>query len=222
MKIIKPSVEILSVVSGDLLAEIEVAARNCYKSEDKITLDSGKKMISSLIKNEHTAMLEFADITVRILTDRGVMAELTRHRHLSFAIESTRYCKYNKDKFGSQLTFIEPCFWVDEPNEMDVLKAQKMGMWEIAMRNAENAYLEMMEVGATAQEARSVLPNSLKTEIVCKGNVREWRHVLKLRCDKAAHPQIREVMCMLLKELHSRVPVLFDDLYMEFIIIGGN
>lgn len=219
MKIIKPSVEILSKNLGvTLLKQIEEAGRTCYKSEDKIidNGDSAVALVKQFLTRKHEAMLEFADITVRIICDRGVTHEIVRHRVASYAQESTRYCNYAKDKFGNELTFIEPCFWRDKINEVNVLNSQKYGIWKAAMRDAEDFYLRLIEVGATPQEARAVLPNSLKTEIVMKANIREWRHFFKLRCSNAAHPQMREISIMLLNLFCNEVPVVFDDLKEEF------
>lgn len=135
----------------------------------------------------------------------GVSHEIVRHRMASFCQESTRYCNYSKDKFDGELTFIKPCFWDDGSDQMRD--------WRSAMTLAENHYLGLLAMGATSQEARTVLPNSLKTELVMTANIREWRHFLDLRCDPAAHPQMREVALLLLDKLHDAVPVCFDDLW---------
>ena len=213
MRIIKPSYEILTPISKGGVKElmnIERIARVCYKSEDKITPDgeSAKKLIKMLIDREHEAMLEHGSISVLFICDRGVSHEIVRHRLASFAQESTRYCNYSKDRFGKEIAFIEPVFW----NENDYDYED----WERAVYEAEETYFEMLGRGATPQEARSVLPNSLKTEIVMTANYREWRHFLKLRCDLSAHPQMRELSRPLLKELHSKIPVIFDDIYEKF------
>lgn len=145
------------------------------------------------------------NISVRFTCDRGVSHELVRHRLASFSQESTRYANYSHNKFGREITVIKPCFWDEGSPEYKE--------WLSTMENAENAYLRLIEMGARAEQARSVLPNSLKTEIVMTCNVREWRHVLNLRCSSASHPQMRELMLPLLAELHERVPVIFDDIY---------
>lgn len=210
MKIIKPSYEIQTYISpyGILeLERIEQAARVCYKSEDKY-LDQGesaKKLIRNLIKNGHEAMLEHSSLTVKFICDRGISHELVRHRMASFAQESTRYCNYSQDKFDSQITVIEP-FYLDKSSE-----AYKEWYW--SMERAEESYFELLNQGLTPQEARCVLPNSLKTEVVVTANYREWRHILKLRTDRTAHPQIRELMVPLLKDLYEQIPVIFDDIY---------
>lgn len=218
MKITKPSYEILTPISDGGIKElqhIERIARVCYKSEDKISPDgeSAKQLIKMLINREHEAMLEHGSISVLFICDRGVSHELVRHRMASFAQESTRYCNYSKDKFGNELTFIEPCFWdgFDMSDDEDLY-----GGWYNSCFEAEKLYLQLLDQGASPQEARTVLPNSLKTEIVVTANYREWRHILKLRCNPAAHPQMRELMRPLLKELHEKLPVIFDDIYDEF------
>ena len=209
MKIIKPFATILTDISDGGIKElqfIEQAARTCYKSEDKITDDgdSAKSLVKRLIKSGHEAMLEHSSLSVKFVVDRGISHEIVRHRLFSFAQESTRYCNYSKGKFGSELTFIEPCF-------LDI-KDYNMITWLAACTYAQSVYFTLLEEGATPQEARTVLPNSVKTELIVTGNYREWRHFLKLRTDKAAHPQMREVTIPLLKELQRRIPVIFDDI----------
>ena len=209
MRIIKPYYIILSDISEGGIKElqfIEQAARTCYKSEDKITDDgdSAKSLVKRLIKSGHEAMLEHSSLSVKFVVDRGISHEIVRHRLFSFAQESTRYCNYSNGKFGSELTFIKPCFWDVEDYNMIT--------WLAVCSYTEAAYFNLLEEGATPQEARTVLPNSLATEIVVTGNYREWRHFLKLRTDKAAHPQMREVTIPLLKELQNRIPISFDDI----------
>ncbi|MDP3430128.1 MAG: FAD-dependent thymidylate synthase, partial [Desulfomicrobium sp.] len=118
------------------------------------------------------------------------------------------YAKYAQDKFGSEITVIRPFFWAEND--------ERYQMWLLAMQACEDAYLRLVQAGATAQEARSVLPNSLKTEIVTTANIREWRHIFKLRCDRAAHPQMRQIMLPLLGAFKERIPLLFDDLGERF------
>lgn len=209
MKIIKPYYIILSDISEGGIKElqfIEQAARTCYKSEDRITNDgdSAKSLVKRLIASGHEAMLEHSSLSVKFVVDRGVSHEIVRHRLFSFAQESTRYCNYSKGKFGGELTFIKPCFWDVEDYNMIT--------WLAVCSYTETAYFNLLEEGATPQEARAVLPNSLATELVVTGNYREWRHFLKLRTDKAAHPQMREVAIPLLKELQRWIPVIFDDI----------
>jgi len=202
MKIIKPSFEILGY-TPNITKIIEMGIRTAYKSEDKIKDGSDVEIIERIKNFKHESTLEHGSITVKFVTDRGVTHELVRHRIASFTQESTRYCNYGKDKFDNQVTFIEPFFFNDRPL---LMKA-----WECTCGFAEEIYLDMIEQKAKPQEARSILPNSLKTEIVVTANPREWRHIFELRTNQAAHPQIRQLMCPLLNEFRQLWPVLFDD-----------
>lgn len=205
MRVIKAGFHILSPVDGQkILKSIEEAGRVCYKSEEKITEDSAEKFVAGIIKRGHEAVLEHEAIWVKFIVDRGVSHEIVRHRLAAYCQESTRYCNYSKGKFGEEITVIEPCFW---DKDSDLMKD-----WRSAMRMAENHYLGLLHQGASPQEARSVLPNSLKTEVVMTANLREWRHFFKLRTAPAAHPQMREVAIALLKEFQKLVPVVFDDI----------
>lgn len=212
MKIINASTEILTPITGDELKQIEYAGRTCYKSEDKITDDSAKKFVENLIKRGHEAMLEHSSLSVKFICDRGVSHELVRHRLASFAQESTRYCNYSKDKFGKELTFIRPCF-LESGTDPYIY-------WENAMADAEIYYLSMLGEGCTPQEARSVLPNSIKTEVVMTANYREWRHFFWLRAARKtgpAHPQMEELTVPLLREVVNKIPVVFDDIYRSLL-----
>jgi len=210
MKVINPSFEILTPITGNELKLIEAAGRTCYKSENNITDESSKKFVAGLIKRGHEAMLEHSFLSIRFICDRGVSHELVRHRLASFAQESTRYCNYNKDKFGNELTFIKPLFF--EPGTDDYR------LWANAMLQAEYRYMQLIQNGRTPQEARSVLPNSVKTEVVMSTNYREWRHFFKLRAARAtgpAHPQMEELTRPLLEELKKLIPVVFDDIVIK-------
>lgn len=210
MKVIEPSFEILTPISECGIKElqmIERIGRVCYKSEDKISPsgDSAKKFVKMIIDRGHEAMIEHSQLSVLFVCDRGVSHEIVRHRLCSFAQESTRYVNYSReDKAPEGIIFIKP-FFLDE-------KSDKYREWLITCQDCEFWYLQAIKKGATPQEARAVLINSVKTEIVVTGNYREWRHLLKLRCDQAAHPQMREIMVPLLSELKQRIPVVFDDL----------
>jgi len=209
MNIIKPSYTIEKLDDGDeILAFIERCGRTCYKSEDAITPDTAKGFVKMLLKRGHHSVIEHVHMTVRFICDRGVTHELVRHRLVAYSQESTRYCNYSKGKYGGGIILIDPCFW-DTSKKTDVSQRNE---WKQVCREAEFYYLELLRKGASPQEARSVLPNSLKTEIVATANLREWRHIFTLRTAKAAHPQMREIMVPLLKEVQERVPVLFDDI----------
>lgn len=209
MKIVSPGHVILFLPDGgDILKLIELAGRTCYKSEDRITEESAAAFVRRIIASGHHSVIEHMGLTVRFTCDRGVSHELVRHRLASYSQESTRYANYSKDRFGGEITVIRPCFWEEG--------SPAWKEWEAAMRTAETAYLNLLAAGAKPEQARSVLPNSLKTEIVMSANLREWRHVFSLRCDGRAHPQIREIMRPLLAELRERLPVVFEDLYERF------
>jgi len=209
MRIIDPSFEILAMPQGEeALKVIELAGRTCYKSEDKISADSAPQFVGRIVDSGHESVIEHSSATVRFITDRGVTHELVRHRLAAYSQESTRYANYARDKFGNEITVIRPPFWAEDSDQYR--------LWMEGVAAAERAYLALIAAGAKAQEARSVLPNSLKTEIVMTANFREWRHVFRLRCDGAAHPQIRQIMLPLLDEFSRRVPVLFGDLRERF------
>lgn len=209
MRIISPSHEILSSIDGDsILKRIELAGRTCYKSEDRITVDSAKVFVKRILSAGHHSVIEHVNITVRFICDRGITHELVRHRLASYSQESTRYANYSKNKFGREITVIKPLFWSEDSSEYME--------WKAAMEQSEKSYMRLIELAARPEQARSVLPNSLKTEIVVTCNVREWRHILGLRCSKAAHPQIREIMLPLLAEFKEKLPVLFEDIYEKY------
>ena len=205
MKIIEPSVQLEDKIDGQaILKKIERIGRVCYKSENNIKDDSAERFVKSIIARGHESVLEHVSISVRVICDRGVTHEIVRHRVASYSQESTRYNNYSKDKYGNELTFIKPCFWEEDSELFDT--------WKVAMKYAQSQYFNLLELGATPELARSVLPNSLKTEIVMTMNLREWRHFFKLRCAKAAHPQAREIANMILKEFKEKILIIFDDI----------
>ena len=240
MRIVNAKYEILNPHLDEqgvrnIYKQIELAGRTCYKSEDKITEESAERFARALVKNGHEAMLEHASIMIRFTVDRGVSHELVRHRLASFAQESTRYCNYSMDKFGKEITVIEPCFFNEIPDRrkgaiMDLLDGvpspddilcdfteleQAFGEWYFACSRAEASYFYLLENGLTPQEARSVLPTSVKTEVVMTMNMRELRHFLKLRAAGVTgkpHPQMLEVAMPLLIELKGKLPALFYDI----------
>jgi len=203
------AIEFETIIEDDILGEkilksIERYGRTCYKSEDKINDESSVEFIKKIIERGHESVLEHEKISVRIICDRGVTHEIVRHRIGSYSQESTRYCNYSTNSFDNQITCILPSFWKDDK--------QKLQMWMTAMESAEDSYFSLLNAGASPQEARSVLPNSLKTEIVVTYNLREWRHFFKLRTSGAAHPQMREVALSLLTKFKSLIPVVFADI----------
>ena len=220
MNIINASYKIEKLPSREDIQLIEAAGRVCYKSEEKITDTSFVDFLERIVRKGHESVLEHSMLTVRFICDRGVSHELVRHRLASFSQESTRYCNYSGD-----VTFILPLYLKEgrdlyyntEHDDgagslLQNVEVNKFGTWCNSMQSAATAYNTMLQWGASAQEARAVLPNSTKTEVVMTANLREWRHILKLRTSKAAHPQMRELMCPLLKELKASIPVIFDDI----------
>jgi len=201
MNIIEQSHEIITLFNpSQIYKDIEMAGRTAYKSEDKITFDSAEKFIRNIRERGHESVLEHVNLAVRFITDRGVTHEIVRHRLVAYTQESTRYCNYSK----KGMTFISPVFWDKSSIEWQ--------LWMDSMILAEDNYNKLIDIGANPQEARSVLPNSLKTEIVCTTNIREWRHILQLRTVPAAHPQMVALMMPLLIELQDKLPVLFEDI----------
>lgn len=227
MKFIKPGYQILTKDFSNMLKNIELAGRTCYKSEDKITDDSASRFVANLVKHGHEAMIEHEKITVKFICDRGISHEIVRHRMASYAQESTRYCNYSKDKFGDQCTFIIP-FWTNIPEgeqprakwgaKEDIFKfgdtilSEDEASFINSCWYAEKSYFDLLNKGWTPEKARAVLPNCLKTEIIVTMNLREWRHFFKLRCAADAHPQIQQLAIPLLLEFRGRLPVVFDDI----------
>ena len=207
MRIIEPSFEIISpteINGNDILKEIEKIARTCYKSEDKITDLSAQDLIRQLLKRGHEAMLEFGpSITVKFICNRGFTHELVRHRIASYAQESTRYCNYSKEKHGNEITVIKPSV---------PMSLNNYNFWVESMKACEQAYMHLIKHGVPPQIARGVLPIDVKTEINIKANLREWRHIFKLRTSVAAHPSMHQLMRPLLKQLQTNIPIIFDDI----------
>lgn len=207
MRIIEPFVEILQPIDGKgMLQRIEECGRTAYQSDSDGTMDGTEAFVRKLLKRGHESVLEHCSFTMRIICDRGVSHELVRHRLASYTQESTRYCAYTKCKFGGEITVIRPSF-LGEGTTL----SQKI--WEEACEAAEKAYFALIDEGCSPQEARSVLPNSLKTEIMMTANLREWRHFFKLRCSKAAHPDMRKIAIQGLYESYKEIPVVFDDIF---------
>ena len=202
MRIINPSVEIVAMPTyPESLRIVESAARTCYKSEDRIGEGSAEKLIRHCIKRGHESVLEHVGFTLRIVTDRGVLAELTRHRiGVAFSVESTRYVRYDGD-----MAFVEPWWWED-PNVDELCHR----LFRVVCDDAEDIYLAMINNGMSPQAARAILPLSLATTITMTANIREWRHIFKLRCDSAAHPDIVRVMTMARDIARGNLPVFFE------------
>lgn len=232
MQVIRQSWQFVRTPDGeDILRQIEEAGRTCYKSEDKMTPESAREFVKKALDMGHHSIVEHANVGVRIITDRGVTHEIVRHRIASYSQESTRYCNYAKGQFGWEITTILPVWFygttglfppgevfehlkTDDVTDLSAREIQYL-KWYHSMIRIEEDYLSLLKLGQSAQEARSVLPNSLKTEIVMTCNVREWRHFFNLRGGKAAHPQMRDLALDMLKGFKKTVPVIFDDLYPE-------
>ena len=224
---------------NEIYKQIERIGKTCYKSEAVISNDSSAAFIDRLIEHGHEAMLEHVSMTVKFIVDRGISHELVRHRLASFAQESTRYCNYSKEKFDKEITVIEPVIFkhmpekekkliqdilvhnkaIDETENVDSVADERLYhlyiMWAMQCKDAEHMYMMMLDEGATPEIARSVLPHSLKTEVVMTANMREWRHFLKLRAEGVTgkpHPQMLEVTIPLLEELQDNLPALFGDI----------
>lgn len=214
MKVIQPQAYIESNISeDDAIMLIERAGRVCYKSENKIKRDSAETFIRGILKRGHESVIEHVSVTVRVICDRGVSHEIVRHRIASYSQESTRYCNYADDKFGNEITVIAPYFFennkfiVDDGSDDRYLYS----VWYNSCKEAEEAYNILISNGASPQEARSVLPNSLKTEMFITMNLREWRHFFRLRCSHAAHPQMRQIANMILNQFKQRFPLFVED-----------
>ncbi len=212
VKIIEPSVEILTELDGNkILKHIENCGRTCYQSYQNVSEDvsSAKKMIEMLIKSGHESVLEHFSISVKMKVDIGVYKDITRHRAgTAFSIESTRFCNYSKDKFGNEISFIKPCN-IEENTEM-------YSLWLSEMKNIEETYCKMADMGAKPDQLRMILPHSTASEVSMSANLRSWRHIFNMRCAKAAHPSVRQAMLMILNKLYNHIPVIFDDLYERF------
>lgn len=205
MKIIEPSVEILTDVNRDkVLKHIEKCGRTCYQSYEKESENSAEKMVQMLIKSGHESVLEHFSITVKMKTDVGAYKDITRHRAgTAFSIESTRFCNYSKGKFGNELTFIKPCN-IEENSNLWYL-------WFYQMEYTEDTYKTMAEFGAKPDQLRMILPHSTAAEVCMTANLRAWRHILRIRCHKAAHPSVQQIMKMVLKEFKELLPEVFND-----------
>lgn len=211
MKVVKPSFEILTPIDRESICkQIELVARTCYKSEDQITNTSAPRMVKALLNRKHLAMIEHAHVSVKFICDRGVSHEIVRHRLASYAQESTRYCNYSLGKHGNEITVIKPFFFQEGTPEY--------ASWLTACETSEKMYLDLLSMGRSPQEARSVLPNSLKTEIVVTMNLREWIHFFNLRAvgtTGAPHPQMVESALPVLEAFAEALPEIFADQYSQ-------
>ncbi len=203
MRIVKPYVIVEKFDGVQVMKRIERACRTCYRSEGKITDDSYKNLIKNCINRGHESVLEHEKVTVRIYNDIGSYKDLTRHRFASFSVESTRYCSYDKDKYGNEISFMDPVYIEDE---------KVYEVWKKTMQDIENSYLEMKKLGATTDMCRNILPHSTAAEYTMTANIREWKHIFELRANNHVHPAIRQVMIPLLKYFKEQMPDIFGDI----------
>lgn len=212
MKIVQAQVVPITQLNGQaILKRIEEIARTCYRSEDKITADgeSAKKIVRALSQAGHGAMLEHATISMRYVSNIAAYKDLTRHRHGSYAIESTRWCNYNKGKFGSEIKFLDP---IEIPK--DSLKYQ---VWLNSMEQAEQNYMTLANMGAKPDELSLVLPQSTAAEFVITANLREWNHIFGLRAVGHSRPCVQQIMQPTLEMFHKEIPIVFDDVYNKMV-----
>lgn len=203
MRIVEPWIKVEKIDGKKIMKRIERACRTCYRSEGNVTEDSYKNLLKNCITRGHESILEHEKVTVRVYCDIGSYKDLTRHRFASFSVESTRYCSYNKDKYGNEITFINPVY-IENKETYDI--------WKETMSCIEKAYVAMRESGATVDMSREILPHSTAAEYTMTANIREWKHILSLRTIKHVHPSIRQVMIPLLKYFKEEMPEIFDDI----------
>lgn len=204
MKVVAPSIEVFKTkdeAEKDILL-IEKAGRLCYRSESSISEGSAEKFIKNIIKSGHESVIEHASVSIRIICSRSCSHQIVRHRLASFSQESQRYCNYSKDKFGNEVVFIEP------PSYDDMMGAEYINQ----LKSAEENYFKLIRMGQKPEEARAVLPNSTKTELIMTANLREWRHFIKVRTGRGAEYEIRFIAGKILEELYQLYPMVFEDL----------
>ncbi len=202
MRIVEPWVKVEKFDGKDIMKRIERACRTCYRSEGKMTEDSYKNLIKNCITSGHESVLEHEKITVRIYNDIGSYKDLTRHRFASFSVESTRYCSYDKNKYGNQISIMNPVYIEDK---------EVYETWKKTMEDMEKGYMKMKELGATTDMCRNVLPHCTAAEYTVTANIREWKHIFSLRANNHVHPAVRQVMIPLLKYFKEQMPEIFDE-----------
>lgn len=216
MILLDPCIEVESFNGKDIMKKLEKACRTCYRSEESITEDSYKNLLKNCINRGHESILEHEKITITMICDIGVYKDLTRHRIASYSIESTRYCNYSKDKFDNQIKFIKPVFYRDwkDADLNEVIKDKelyKCYLWENCMQNIEQDYNAMSEIGALPDEMRMLLPHSTAAKVTMTANIREWKHILSLRCSNHAHPAIQQLLIPFLLKLKEEMSEIFEE-----------
>ena len=203
MKIVEPWIKVEKIDGIKIMKRIERACRTCYRSEGNITEDSYKNLLKNCLNRGQESVLEHEKITVRVYGDIGTYKDLTRHRFASFSIESTRYCSYDKDKYGNEITVINPSYIESK----EIYEA-----WKDGIENLEKAYMNMKKLGATNDMCRELLPHSTGAEYTMTANIREWKHILELRTTKNVHPAIRQLLIPLLLYFKEQMPEIFGDI----------
>ena len=201
MRLVEPWIKVENFDGVKIMKRIERACRTCYRSEDKISEESYKNLLTNCLNRGHESVLEHEKITVRIYSDIGTYKDLTRHRFASFSVESTRYCSYNKDKYGNEIAVVNPVY-IEEVFET----------WKKAIEDMEKAYMKMKELGASTDMCREILPHSTAAEYTMTANIREWKHILELRTTNHVHPAIRQVLIPLLLLFKEQMPEIFGDI----------
>ena len=202
MRLVEPWIKVEKFDGVKIMKRIERACRTCYRSEDKISEDSYKNLLTNCLNRGHESVLEHEKITVRIYSDIGSYKDLTRHRFASFSVESTRYCSYNKDKYGNEIAIIDPVYIEDK---------EVYATWKNAMEEMEKSYMKMKELGATTDMCREILPHSTAAEYTMTANIREWKHILELRTTNHVHPAIRQILIPLLLLFKEQMPEIFGN-----------
>ena len=203
MRLVEPWIKVENFDGVKIMKRIERACRTCYRSEDKISEESYKNLLTNCLNRGHESVLEHEKITVRIYSDIGTYKDLTRHRFASFSVESTRYCSYNKDKYGNEIAVVNPVYIEDK---------EVFETWKKAIEDMEKAYMKMKELGASTDMCREILPHSTAAEYTMTANIREWKHILSLRTTKNVHPAIRQILIPLLKYFKEQMPEIFGDI----------
>ena len=203
MRLVEPWIKVENFDGVKIMKRIERACRTCYRSEDKISEESYKNLLTNCLNRGHESVLEHEKITVRIYSDIGTYKDLTRHRFASFSVESTRYCSYNKDKYGNEIAVVNPVYMEDK---------EVFETWNKAIEDMEKAYMKMKELGASTDMCREVLPHSTAAEYTMTANIREWKHILELRTTNHVHPAIRQVLIPLLLLFKEQMPEIFGDI----------
>ena len=203
MRLVEPWIKVENFDGVKIMKRIERACRTCYRSEDKISEESYKNLLTNCLNRGHESVLEHEKITVRIYSDIGTYKDLTRHRFASFSVESTRYCSYNKDKYGNEIVVVNPVYMEDK---------EVFETWKKAIEDMEKAYMKMKELGASTDMCREILPHSTAAEYTMTANIREWKHILELRTTNHVHPAIRQVLIPLLLLFKEQMPEIFGDI----------